>query len=499
MPNVVIIGGGIAGCCSALELAKKGHQVTILEQADDILQGTSARTPGRMGLGYHYFDFDTAKRYMEQTVHFMRHYSDCFIGSESEPHLQHGRYFVTKDSIIPLQELMATYSDISEHFDAMCTSDPKNKVFEGTHHLHRSMKPKEFQNDVNMDKVAFAIETRECLLDWSKFSDRLKREVASSPNIKIKTGFEASNFAVAPGGGFNVSTKSGESEKADFMVNCSWQNVDFLNEKLGIGFAHSKKEDPEQATTARLKLLAEVELPEALRNKHSMFFCVGPHAMFSNLGNGQGRITYAPVTNFATTTESEMPNTPDKPFKRWLTEGLNEKESKLYGQKIIDGVAEYIPAMRDAKLVAVIPGIVKSKGAMNLSSPDELSDKTKPFHKRDYSGVEEQQIGWVDNSAMKLFYCLGNAEQVAAIIEKQEARKQEIRNVIDFASAGSDEFASKAMAHHMTYYLERNFRTDERINYRMISETMSKKEELGKAIKSPSFEKLLPITTKEKR
>jgi hypothetical protein len=172
--------------------------------------------------------------------------------------------------------------------------------------------------------------------------------------------------------------------------------------------------------TYRLKLLAEVELPESLQEKHSMFFCVGPHAMFSNLGNGIGRITYANITNFGTTTESKMPDD----FQKWLDHGLSKEESSEYGQKIIQGVAEYIPEMSKAKIIRVIPGIVKSKGNV------ELNNKDSDFHKRSYSGVEEQQIGWIDNAAMKLFYCLGNAEEVASIVSKQLV----LRSNVDEAS-----------------------------------------------------------------
>lgn len=142
--------------------------------------------------------------------------------------------------------------------------------------------------------------------------------------------------------------------------------------------------------------------------------------MFSNLGNGIGRITYAPVTNFGTTSCSKMPEI----FERWLTKGLNEEETKNYGQRIIDGVASYIPAMKEAKLIQVIPGIVKSKGEV------DINDKNSAFHKRDYDGVAERQIGFVENAAIKL-YCLSNARKTADLIEKQRLAKEDIREIID--------------------------------------------------------------------
>ena len=70
--STLVVGEGIAGQATALELAARGHKIVILEQNKDILQGTSAGTPGRMGLGYHYFDFNNAKFYMENTVEFMK-------------------------------------------------------------------------------------------------------------------------------------------------------------------------------------------------------------------------------------------------------------------------------------------------------------------------------------------------------------------------------------------------------------------------------------------
>ena len=167
MAKVVIIGGGIAGCTTAIELGKQNHKIVILEKDKDILRGTSARTPGRMGLGYHYFDLETAKFYMKNTIEFMKKYSDCFLGDDDNSYLRKGRYFATKDSLIPLQELMASYDKMSLHFEVMCREDQSNDIF-GTYHLHRTMEPYEFQDDINAEKVEFAIETQELLLDWQK-------------------------------------------------------------------------------------------------------------------------------------------------------------------------------------------------------------------------------------------------------------------------------------------------------------------------------------------
>lgn len=498
MAKITIIGGGIAGCTTALELAKQGHEVVILERDSDILRGTSARTPGRMGLGYHYFDSQTAKFYMEHTVDFMRQYSDCFLGREEEKHLRDGRYFIVNDSLIPTQEIMANYDEISLHFEEICQADSTNKIFGSSTHLHRALHQREFEQDVDTSRISYAIETRERLLDWKKFEARLKTEIATEKNIKIKSGFKVCDAAMSEVGGFVLEAEDGAKESGDFVINCTWQNIEFINEKLGIGDAHFKREDPKQCVTSRLKLLAEVELPEGLHERPSMFFCAGPHAMFSNLGNGIGRITFAPITNFGTTTESKMPNSAEQPFERWLTQGLSAEEIEFYGKKIVEGVSQYIPQMAQAKVRNVIAGIVKSKGAVNIH------DKDSPFHKRDYDGVEEDQIGWNTNAAMKLFYCLGNAKRIGEIIAKQTLAKDDIRNIVrlimhDAVAAHSeqDRTRERIFGQFFTNYLQRNYTSEffvENENEKIANQyqaAVRKKEELLGELKAVDVSSLL--------
>ena len=51
---VVILGAGIAGVCTALELARRGRRVTIIDQAPDCLLRASFRAEGKIHLGLVY-------------------------------------------------------------------------------------------------------------------------------------------------------------------------------------------------------------------------------------------------------------------------------------------------------------------------------------------------------------------------------------------------------------------------------------------------------------
>ena len=97
-------------------------------------------------------------------------------------------------------------------------------------------------------------------MEWRLFISNINRYY-----IVIYTWYYFTNFVklIKKNGKFVV--KSSESEEKietfAYVVNCTWQNVEYLNAKFGIGDRHSRKHDPKTATTLRLKLLAEVSLP----------------------------------------------------------------------------------------------------------------------------------------------------------------------------------------------------------------------------------------------
>jgi hypothetical protein len=243
------------------------------------------------------------------------------------------------------------------------------------------------------------------MLDWPSFKAFLVNKLQNNNNITlllnsqmVKSDYnkmDKSYLLTAYQAEGNISHRI----KTNYVVNASWENIEKVNSIAGINSSN-------ETHSNRLKLLAEVELPDELQKTNSMFFCSGPHCMFSNMGNGLGRVTYAPITNQYVCHGLELP----KKYRRWLQEGLNAEEESKIGAAIIEGLARYIPLMKKARLKKIFAGIVKSKG------PVDIYDQSSPFHKRNYSGVVKRREGWIDNACMKLFYCEENAQEVCHII-----------------------------------------------------------------------------------
>lgn len=54
MSRVTVVGAGVYGCLTALELSRAGFKVTLVDRQAKILQGASRANQGRLHRGYHY-------------------------------------------------------------------------------------------------------------------------------------------------------------------------------------------------------------------------------------------------------------------------------------------------------------------------------------------------------------------------------------------------------------------------------------------------------------
>ena len=106
--DITIIGGGVGGCCTALELAKTGkYQAQILEKNSELMKESSDATPGRMGLGFHYADQSTAIYYLHATLDFTKRFGNFRqeIDKGNSHPLRRGRYFCLQFRLYLINEL----------------------------------------------------------------------------------------------------------------------------------------------------------------------------------------------------------------------------------------------------------------------------------------------------------------------------------------------------------------------------------------------------------
>jgi len=79
-PKALVIGGGIFGLSSAVELSNNGYLVDVKEMSDDIMGGASAINQYRLHKGYHYpRSKETAQECLDGLYTFKRKYQDSVV------------------------------------------------------------------------------------------------------------------------------------------------------------------------------------------------------------------------------------------------------------------------------------------------------------------------------------------------------------------------------------------------------------------------------------
>lgn len=100
--KVAVIGAGIFGCTVAVDLARAGIDVTLVEQRMGILEGATARCQARLHSGYHYPRSDTtAKQAHDGATEFAARYPDAITRARNH------YYVIAPDSKTTPEEYLA--------------------------------------------------------------------------------------------------------------------------------------------------------------------------------------------------------------------------------------------------------------------------------------------------------------------------------------------------------------------------------------------------------
>ncbi len=447
--NITIIGGGEAGCQAAIALSKikdlQGfslYQITLVEKNSQLLQGTSSITPGRLGQGYYYAHLDTASNYLKQTIAFMQKYPNCIVGKHLERShpIRHGRYVVMKTSIPEPCQVFDVYMQIQKTYEELVIKNPNNKIWgelndflklvyisndqtwfkaeDNLQILQNQNDNEEIAKSINLENVAFIVETAEELLDLKLYRQQVLDELSLCPSITILKDLEVIKLHHDGGQNFTINCINNKNQLIDLKTNipviCNWERSENLIRTL------STLSRSQEKVTNRLKSIITIKLPKNMINSHSYFFCMGPYAMFANLGNGFGKITYAQATNMQKIDAfEEMP----REMLNFLNHKISNDQKQEIAKNILEGAKKFIPAFSEVILDDVVDvdfGIVKTRGS---ESEIDINNPLGKIGQRDYGWVRKHEVDHgkafvIENNAMKIVYSLSNALETVGMIHE---------------------------------------------------------------------------------
>jgi glycine/D-amino acid oxidase-like deaminating enzyme len=128
LPTVAILGGGLMGAATALELATSGVAVLLIEQDLKLLNRASLRNEGKIHLGLIYANegsLDTAGLQLEGALSFRRLLARWLgEGATSLPLSSRFIYLVADSSICSPDALEAHYARVDDLYRERLAEDP---------------------------------------------------------------------------------------------------------------------------------------------------------------------------------------------------------------------------------------------------------------------------------------------------------------------------------------------------------------------------------------
>ena len=113
-PKALVVGGGVFGLTSAIELSNNGYLVDVKEKSNTIMGGASSINQYRLHKGYHYpRSKETAQECLDGLYSFKRKYQDCVVNGD----ITHMYSISSEDSLVSADEYKEFLNDMNLTFE----------------------------------------------------------------------------------------------------------------------------------------------------------------------------------------------------------------------------------------------------------------------------------------------------------------------------------------------------------------------------------------------
>ena len=242
--RIAILGGGMLGICTALELARRGCRVTLLEGSGDVLQGASRWNEGKIHLGFLYAadpTLSTAKRLIPGGLAFASLVSRIlgrslaeFVTAEDDIFLVH------RDSVVNATEFEAYAHRIAALVrDASSQAGNLSYLTDVTQASIRSLSMSELSDVSGSDEVVAGYRVPERSISTVAIADLLRQVVLDNPQVDVRTNTWVTSVRRHTDGRLEVVTATEpisevEGGPFDVVINALWEGRPAIDVTLGI-------------------------------------------------------------------------------------------------------------------------------------------------------------------------------------------------------------------------------------------------------------------------
>ena len=378
--KVCVLGAGLQGVLCALELAELGHDVVIVDAAEQAISQASLHNEGKIHLGYVY-----AKDTSGKTAHLMAEAATRFSrlldrwwpeadieATASDPF----DYLVMPNSLEAADWLAARYRQIDQSLSARLHTPGRSYLgrleLRPAHPLERA----EFHSRYNAEFATAAFRTEERAIDLTRMAKVLRDALAVSPRVECRWNTKVKTVSETANGAFKVETEGDASDGPyDTVINALWSDRLRVDETIGI-----KTNRP---FMFRQKLANRIQLPASPAGAKSVTMVIGPFGDFVSLPSGSCYLSWYPSGCLRRTTETAPP--PNWNHTRETTINAAVKDSFAELSKRIRGLDCLIDQSTE---VTSVPGIIFCWGDTDVDDPDS------ELHHRHDVGINTYRPGY---------------------------------------------------------------------------------------------------------
>lgn len=334
MKKVAVIGGGIFGCTAAIELARKGFEVTIFEREREIFEGATRNNHLRHHYGYHYpRSKETALESIRARESFASEFKDSII--EGFP----AYYAVAKeDSKSSKEEFMEFCDDLGLKYKLV---EPDPNIFD-------------------ISKISICLETPEPAYD-PEILKRLILNKLKEEKVKLSLDSEIVGGKILDDGKKRLKIKRREKiteEEFDFIVSAIYSNFNKINEWFGM---------PKKKFRYDLMELLDMELP--IKERFGAMIVDGDFCTFVPLiKKGVVRLGHVREVRIKTVISEEID------AEKLIRENTNSNRKRIIEESI-----KYFPILKKAKFLRsnFIVRIIKDNVERTDERPTEITNHGK--------------------------------------------------------------------------------------------------------------------------
>ena len=373
--SVAVFGAGIFGTCTALELADRGHRVTVFERNSEPLSEASLYNEGKLHLGFVYAadrSFRTAQRMIDGAVRFMdivgRWIPQTALRALPARPFD---YLVHRDTMIGVSDVEAHFSRVAAALGERLLKRSSLRPWDVSRPAWRRLGAEELATRYDPDVIAAAYETCEIAVDTWALARELRGALRAHPRIELRTRTSVVTAEDRAGGGFQVVFDADARQRAgpfDAVVNALWANRPAIDERYGL---------PQRSRWfIRRKLGVNLRCSGAADVPPSFTIMLGPFGDVVSYRSGRVYLSWYPACMIGTTTGAEETD--------WNAV-MRAVDFDTVKRETMDALARICPAL--GKLEAVNGNVVINGGSIFALGESDIVDPASRLHERLDMGV----------------------------------------------------------------------------------------------------------------